>query len=509
MVKASSRRDLLVRAAAMAGAALSPTLWTPSPARARTPDDPFTLGVASGEPTPDGMVLWTRLAPRPLDPDGGLGPEPIIVAWEVFEDEALRRPALAGRTLAVAEAAHAVHVEVAGLSPGREYWYRFHAAGHASAVGRTRTAPPADEATPGVRFAFGACQKYEAGFYHAHRQLAADAPDLVLFLGDYVYEQAATDRGVRRHPEFEACDLAGYRLRYAVYKSDPNLQAAHAVAPWMVIWDDHEVENDYSGDHGREEADPEAFLARRAAAYQAYYEHMPLRRRSRPVGPQMLLHRTLDWGRLAQFQFLDTRQHRTPAPPSMSKRLIQDCADRRDPTRSMLGASQEGWLLETLSNSQARWNLLAQQYLMAEMCVPGGWYSSDAWDGFPVCRQRIVERWRDARVSNPVALGGDIHTFVAGQIGPRRGAPPIATEFVGGSLTSKGRDSSLVRMVKNANPHLKFADSAFRGYGLVDLTEKAATVTFRAVNNVKAPDSAVHDLARFVVEDGRAGVVNA
>lgn len=509
MVTFSSRRDVIVRAAALAGAALTPALWASGPARAHLADYPFALGVASGEPAPDGAVLWTRLAPRPLDPDGGMPPEPVVVNWEVFADEALRRPVTQGRAIAVPEAAHSVHVELAGLEPGREYWYRFNAAGQASPVGRMRTAPQPGSQVERLRLAFGSCQKYEAGFYAAHRALAADAPDLVVFLGDYIYEGAATERGVRRHPGPEAADLAGYRIRYGAYKSDPDLQAAHAAAPWMVIWDDHEVENDYAADQNRGGVPPAEFLKRRAAAYQAYYEHMPLRRRCRPVGPQMLLHRTLDWGGLAQIQFLDTRQHRTRSEGRISKRLISECPERSAPQRSLLGAAQEAWLMEQLSSTQARWNLLAQQYVMGELKLPGGWYNGDGWDGFPANRRRILERWRDARTPNPIALGGDLHTFVAGELGLSREGPPIGAEFAGSSLSSKGYDRTVVKMVRGANPHIKFADPSLRGYGLAEITPKRFEVTFRAVENARVPVSPVRDLARFVVEDGEPGVKRA
>ena len=504
-----NRRDLLLRAAGMAGTALTTALWASGPARARLAEHPFALGVASGEPAPDGAVIWTRLAPRPLEPDGGMPPEPVAVGWEVFDDEACRRLALSGLTVAAPEAAHSIHVELTGLRPGREYRYRFHAGGQASPVGRLRTAPQAGSKAERLRLAFGSCQKYEAGFYAAHRALAADAPDLVLFLGDYIYEGAATDRGVRRHPGAEAKDLAGYRIRYGAYKSDPDLQAAHAAAPWMVIWDDHEVENDYAGEQNRGGVPAAEFLRRRAAAYQAYYEHMPLRRRCRPVGPQMLLHRTLDWGGLAQVQFLDTRQHRTRSEGRISKRLIAECAERSAPDRSLLGKAQERWLMDQLSSTEARWNLLAQQYVMGELKLPGGWFNGDGWDGFPANRRRILERWRDARTPNPIALGGDLHTFVAGDLGLSRDGPPVGSEFAGSSLSSKGYDRTLVRMIRGTNPHIKFGDPSVRGYGLADITAQQFAVTFRAVENAKVPDSPVTDLARFVVEDGEAGLKRA
>jgi alkaline phosphatase D len=507
------RRQLLARAAVLAGSALLPGAWTPAMAQARLIEDPFGLGVASGEPAADGMVLWTRLAPRPLQPDGGMGRAPVEVRWQVADDPELRRVVRSGSVRAVSEAGHSVHVEVAGLRPDREYWYRFTAGGHASPVGRTRTAPARGAEVGRLRLAYGSCQKYEAGFWGAYDHLVADEPDLVLFLGDYIYEQAPTANGVRRHPNPEPMDLAGYRVRYGAYKSDPKLQAAHAAAPWMVVWDDHEVENDYGGDQDRANTDPAAFLRRRAAAYQAYYEHMPLRRRSIPVGPRMLLHRSLDWGRLAQLQLIDTRQHRPhrTCDAQSDGKAIPDCPERTDPARSLLGAAQERWLMQTLASSGARWNLLAQQYLMGEVERPrpdGRLYSNDGWSGYAQTRRRILEQWRDARVSNPVVLGGDIHCFIAGDLALERGKP-IASEFVGGSISSLGATNADMQRFKAANPNLKFTEGEHRGYGRVDITPSGCDVTFRAVESALVPTSPVQDLARFHLEAGRPGLHHA
>ena len=510
----TSRRRLLARAALIAGAALTPGAWRSAVAQTRLPDDPFALGVASGEPAPDGMVLWTKLAPRPLEPAGGMSPAPVAVRWEVAHDAGFRRVAARGAALAVAEAGHSVHVEVAGLRPGRDYFYRFTAAGHASPIGRTRTAPPPGASVDRLRFAFASCQKFESGYYGAYRHLVEDDPDLVLFLGDYIYEQAATNAGVRRHPGAEPVDLAGYRLRYGAYKSDPELRAAHACAPWMVIWDDHEVENDYGGDQDQPETDPVSFLRRRAAAYQAYYEHMPLRRSSLPVGPQMQLYRSLDWGRLAQFQLVDTRQHRPrrTCEALADGKSIPDCPERTDPARSLLGAPQERWLMDTLAGSQARWNLLTQQYVMGELerIAPTGErrYSNDGWGGYAQTRGRILQQWRDAKVANPIALGGDIHTFIAGDLGLERGRP-IGSEFVGGAISSLGAENAAMARLAANNPHIKFTEGETRGYGRVDLSRSECRVTFRGLESALVPRSPIRDLARFTVEAGRAGLQRA
>lgn len=496
----------------MAGAALSPGAWTPAVAQTRLAEYPFKVGVASGEPLPDGVVLWTRLVTDPQALGAGMGGAPVRVGWEIAEDERLKKVVRRGQVLAVAEAGHSVHVEVAGLKPDRAYWYRFTAGGHASPVGRTRTAPEPGARADRLRIAYGSCQKWESGYYAAHAHLVEDDPDVVLFLGDYIYEKAATDDGVRKHPTVIAQDLASYRQRYAWYKADENLQAAHAVAPWVVTWDDHEVSNDYGGDQDRSNPPPSQFLKRRAAAYQAYYENMPLRRSVKPVGPDMRLYRSLDWGRLARLTLIDDRQyraHRSCDLQSKEKLIPASCPERTDPKRSMLGEVQESWLTEQFSTTPARWNLLGQQTLMNEIITPDQRVSNDGWDGYAQTRQRVLEGWRDHKVSNPVALGGDVHCFFAGDLALERGGKPIASEFVGGSVTSLGRSREIVQGMLAITPSLKFGDGQTRGYGRVDLSAKTCEVTFRGLENALLPKSPIRDLAKFVVEDGEAGLKNA
>lgn len=509
----ASRRRLLFQAAALAGAALSPAAWTSAVAQTRLADNPFRVGIASGEPLPDGVVLWTRLVTDPQAMGGGMDPAPVEVGWEVAEDEGLRRIVQRGRALAVAEAGHSVHVEVQGLRPDRRYFYRFTAGGHASAVGRTRTAPTPGARIDRLRIAYGSCQKWESGYFPAHAHLAAEDPDLVLFLGDYIYERAAsTKEVVRPHPPVEASDLASYRQRYAWYKADADLQAAHAAAPWLMMWDDHEVSNDYGDDQDRSNPPPAQFLLRRAAAYQAYFENMPLRRTARPVGPNMRLYRTLDWGQLARLAVIDDRQHRAHRScdaQSDGKMIPAACAERSDPQRSMLGAPQESWLQRQFTATPARWNLLGQQTLMTEVISPDGRVSNDGWNGYAQTRRRILEGWRDHKVANPVVLGGDVHTFFAGDLALEPEGKPIASEFVGGSIASLGASKAEVGGMMTINPRLKFGDGDTRGYGRVDITRKACTVTFRGVESALVRASPIRDLAKFVVEDGEAGLKRA
>lgn len=489
-----------------------------------TGDYPFTLGVASGEPWPDGMVLWTRLAPRPLEPNGGMPPRRTAVRWDVAHDERFTRIVRSGMAYADPAAAHSVHVEVAGLRPGRSYFYRFIAGGEGSPVGRTRTAPLRSAAVERLRFCFGSCQKYEAGHYAAWTHVVAADPELIVFLGDYIYENAPTDDGVRRHVNPEPFDLAGYRVRYASYKLDPLLQAAHAAAPWLTTWDDHEVANDYADALDEHNSDPATFLLRRAAAYQAYWEHLPLRSSAHPSGPNARMYHTLDWGRLAQFQIIDDRQYRGSRacqPPELlpaHKQYlvnVQDCPQRHDPTRTMLGTAQENWLLDRLGTTQARWNLLAQQTLMtpfrqidsAHPEAGAVLHAADRWEGYPAARDRIFRRWAEAKTPNPIVLSGDIHAFTATDIRhpDRPDGPPIAAEFVGGSITSLYHHAQFHEEAR-LNPGFHFAENEVRGFGQVELAQGKAVVQFRGLADARDPLSKVSTIASFEVEAGRGGI---
>lgn len=517
----STRRQFVAGAALAAPAVFGVRSWARGPLGLA---NPFTLGVASGDPWPDGMVLWTRLAPRPLEADGGMPPVAVPVRWQVAEDERFARIVREGTVRAEPDAAHSVHVEVTGLRPDRRYVYRFLADGTASPVGRTRTAPARGAAVDRLRLCFGSCQKYEVGHYAAWTHAVADDPDLILFLGDYIYEGAPNPKALRPHLNPEPVDLAGYRVRYATYKSDPLLQAAHAAAPWASIWDDHEVANDYAGEWDQRNGDPATFLARRAAAYRAYWEHMPLRRAAHPSGSAMRLYRTLDWGRLAQFQLIDDRQYRGPracqpaALPDGRRPYVSDvpdCPDRHDPARSMLGVTQDRWLLDALGGTRAQWNMLAQQTLMTPFKVfdeahperGATLHPIDRWEGYPASRDRIFRRWAEARTSNPIVLSGDIHAFTAADIRhpDRREGAPIAAEFVGGSVTSLNGHPQWREEVK-VNPGVRFAEYQTRGYARIDLSPKGCDVAFRGLADARDPRSAVSDIARFAVEPGRGGI---
>jgi alkaline phosphatase D len=473
--------------------------------------DPFYLGVASGYPSPDGVVLWTRLG-------AVLDPVPVPVRWEIAADEAMKSIIFSGETTADAAWAHSVHVEVKGLSPERWYWYRFMTAGAQSAVGRTRTAPAPDAAGPRLRFAFASCQQYEQGYFSAYRHIAADAPDLVAFLGDYIYESTWGRDHVRKHDAAEPYTLGDYRARYALYRSDPDLQAAHAACPWILTWDDHEVDNDYADDRPEDGMERAPFLERRAAAYRAYYEHMPLPDRMRPKGPDMRIHTHLDWGRLARFHILDTRQYRSwQACPRKGRRGgsntidIEQCEPLPRPGRSMLGRAQERWLEQNLGESSAAWNVLAQTTPMAQFDTkpgPGRRAWTDGWDGYPAARQRLLETMVAKKTRNPVVLGGDVHSFNVNQLKldfDDPASPVVASEFVGTSVTSQAWSQDRLDRYRPDNPHMLLVDSRYRGYVRADITPQRMAVDLRAMDSVATPDAACTTLGSYVVENGRPG----
>jgi alkaline phosphatase D len=481
-------------------------------ARSQPLRDPFTIGVASGDPTPDGMVLWTRLAPRPLADDGlgGMPSRPVEVEWELATDERFQRIARRGSSTAVPQDAHSVHVELAGLSPGREYFYRFRAVGHLSSLGRTRTTPAPTALDPALTMCFACCSQYEHGWFTAYRRLAAEHPDVILHLGDYQYEYgahyyAAPSGNVRNHVGPEAQTLANYRQRYAQYKTDPDLQAAHAVAPWLAVFDDHEVNDNWAGDVP-EKPQPD-FLARRAAAFAAYYENMPLRRSAMPYGASMQLYRRRHWGALVTFHMLDTRQYRGDQP--CGDRFNSDCPQRTDPTRSITGVEQEKWLLDGFQRSRARWDVLGQQVFFSQLDLtpgPARGFNLDSWDGYAGNRDRIIAGLRHSPVRNAVVLTGDIHSHWAAEVRERFDDPSsasVGTELVTSSITSGGDGSETdphVTAILAENPHIRFFNNR-RGYVRTRITPSELRADFQVVPFVSRPDAAVQTRASFLVPD--------
>jgi alkaline phosphatase D len=489
--------------------------------------DPFSLGVASGAPRPDGFVLWTRLAPEPLSANpstpGGMTGGDVAVAYEIASDEAMRDVVRRGTSNAEAEFGWSVHADIAGLEPGRPYWYRFMCGDAVSRVGRAMTSIATAAPLERMRFGFVSCANYERGYFSAYRHLADENPDLVLFLGDYFYEYVEQNRPtVRTHSDgIEAATLPTYRNRYAQYRLDGDLQRLHAVSPALVTWDDHEVSNDYAGKWSQFDDEPELFLRRRAAAYQAFYEHMPVRPiLSRPDGPVMRIYDRFTFGNLLEVSMIDGRQYRSReacyGPPGKLRGHAEtdaNCPERRAEGRTMLGFAQEQWLGLGLARSRAKWNVIAQDVLMAQLREkqPDGsfGYWTDDWNGYPASRQRLLQHIARTKVANPVVIGGDIHAFFANDLrldfdDPK--SPVVATEFVGTSITSDAAPYEMFAAFLPDNPHVRFFESRKRGYVSVDVDTRQMTARMQVVSDVADPKATVSTLRTFAVENGKPGV---
>jgi alkaline phosphatase D len=506
----------LARLAALA--AVVPNDWRIT-FRPRFPDEPFQLGVASGDPTPTGAVIWTRLAPRPLEPEGGMAGARVVVTWEVAEDEGFRQVVKRGRATAAHELSYSIHVDVDGLAADRWYFYRFLAGDATSPVGRLRTTPAPGAVTP-LRFAVASCQHYEDGLYTAFRHMAAEELDLVTHLGDYIYEYAGLEPGgasrrVRQHAGLEIRTLDDYRRRHAQYKSDPLLQAAHARCPWVVTWDDHEVDNNYAAGIGENRMESEEQVrARRAAGYQAWWEHQPARVPRARSWADLAITRTLDWGSLARFWVLDTRQFRSDQPCGDGTQNVP-CGNWADPGQTLLGATQERWLTDGLGASRARWQVLAQQIMVAPFDGQPGEgtrVSMDQWSGYPVARDKLLGAIAQRAANRTVVLTGDIHSSWVNEIGSSfstPGAPVVAAEFVATSISSEGDGTDRSPYVTDAllseNPHVKW-HHARRGYIACTVTPEAWRAEFRTVPFVTRPDAPLETASRWRVTRGRAGV---
>ncbi|GAA4700797.1 alkaline phosphatase D family protein [Phytohabitans rumicis] len=511
-----SRRTLIAGGVAVGAAAA--TLPGAAAAAANGPlrTDPFTLGVASGDPDHDGFVLWTRLAPQPLAEDGlgGMPDRVVPVQWELAADERFRHVVRRGVKLARPQTAHSVHIELNGLLPGREFFYRFKAERYVSPIGRTRTAPAPWTLGGALAMAFVSCSQYEHGYFTAYRRLAEEMPDLVLHLGDYQYEYTKDTYNIpggnpRDHEGPETETLANYRQRHAQYKADADLQAAHAAAPWLVVWDDHEVDNNWA-DEVPENTQPN-FLARRAAAFQAYWENMPLRRSSIPQGIDMQLFRRVHWGRLATFHMLDTRQYRDDQGCGDGYKA---CPAAVDPARSITGAEQEAWLLDGFRRSSARWDILGQQVFFAQRdnnAGPATVTSQDSWDGYVASRDRITRGWLAAGVRNTVVLTGDVHAHWASDLKLDYADPTsrtVGTELVCSSVSSTGNGADsdpATHPFLSINPHLRFYNNQ-RGYVLTKIAADRLDADFKVVPYVTTPGAPVYTRASFAVEDRVPGL---
>ena len=476
-------------------------------APARFASDPFALGVASGEPASDGFVIWTRLVGEIL-PAG-----PIGVGWELAEDEGFKRIVHHGDYSAIPELGHSVHVELKGLRPGRPYWYRFLAGDAVSRAGRSLTLP---NRASRLRCALVSCQNWDHGYFTAYRDMQQQNLDLVLHVGDYIYERSWGEPPfARAHGLAEAVDLASYRARHAKWKTDPDLQAAHAALPFVASWDDHEVANDYAGLASGQGQPADAFARRRAQAYQAYFEHMPLRPSMLRADGGVDLYRRFQWGELASLHVLDTRQYRDDqacaVPGELSGRALRDCPQLRDPARSLMGASQEAWLYRGLQQESARWSVIAQQLLFSQLDLddaPGLASWSDFWDGYRANRDRLLQGEQQPSVRNALMLGGDIHSFWAADVKAdfdRPGSPTVASEFVTTSLASRNPEAARFGNVRANNPHVQAVDLHGSGYLLLDFDKERVRADLRMVDDLNRADSDCHTRHSLVVVQGSPG----
>ena len=511
-----NRRSFIAASSSLAAAALWSSCSLGRALRnSKLSDYPFQLGVASGDPDPFGVVLWTRLAPRPLD-RGGMPQLPIEVSWQIAEDARMVKVVQKGTVTARPEWAHSVHVEVNGLRSDRWYWYQFKAGSEVSPVGRTRTMPMADAVPHRMRFAFASCQHFETGYFTAYEHMVREDLDFVVHLGDYIYEGGGIPLRVRRHvgPVLES--LADYRNRHAQYKTDAALQSMHAAAPWIVTWDDHEFANNCAGAISEDPSVmPEDYLKRRAHAYQAYYEHMPLRRSSLPNGSDMQLYRSIAFGKLAQFFVLDTRQYRTDQPCGDGNK--PPCDGVYDPKATLLGERQRNWLLDGLGQSSSNWNVLAQQVMMARVDrTPGETvaHSMDQWPGYEMERRQLLRYIHEQNISNAVVLTGDIHSNWANNLIADFDAldsKTVATEFVGTSISSGGdgaREPKDLEKLLSENPFVKF-HNAERGYVRCEVTPKEWKSDYQVVEYVSRKGAPLRTRASFVVESERPGLQKA
>jgi alkaline phosphatase D len=498
----------------------------------RFADYPFALGVASGDPAPDGFVIWTRLAPRPAEQHYGMPRQPMIVQWEVAAEDGFTTILAKGEALASPELGHSVHVEVAGLSPDRVWFYRFRIAGHVSTTGRSRTLPLPGARVDRLRFVVAGCQHYEHGYYTAWRHIAQEPVDFVFHYGDYIYE--TNEKGAdqlsiqghpypraRRHNNDEPYSLDDYRQRYAQYKTDPDLQAAHAAAPWWVSLDDHEVDNDWADRWDQDGTPPEVFLYRRAAAFQAYYEHMPLRRSSMPVGPRMQMYRSARYGDLLGAFVLDTRQFRSDqigeeARIAGGEKLAAMTPAAYDPARTMMGAAQEQWLFDGLARSPTRWNLIAHQVMLMHLSMRGAGdargYNMDRWSGYMHSRRRLLSHIDRACPGNVVTISGDAHRHYAGDVmqdehAPGGGKKIITTEFLGTSISSGADGMGDLNAAQQLadNPALK-ATIDRRGYVLCDVGRDVWHTQMKVLDRVTTQGGRLSTFASFAVERGHPGV---
>ncbi len=538
------RRRFVQGVGATAGLFAAPAILGGLRADAGAFNDPlFALGVASGDPGAHSVVLWTRLAPDPLN-GGGMADASVLVRWQVAADLGMANVIRSGTTIALPRNGHAVHVIAPGLPSDSWFYYRFEALGEFSRVGRTRTFPSRRDVVAQMRFAMASCQDFRDGFYPAYRDMAEQELDFVVHVGDYIYENGPRGNPIaegRNHVNEEVFTVEDYRDRYALYRLDPNLQEAHARFPFIVTWDDHEVDNNYAGLIAEEDgpAQGEAFVDRRRNAYRVYSETMPLRPANRKHGPHMRLFRKLRFGDLADIHVLDTRQFRTDQPaedgfgstdpdsllaePLLGETLFDDTGIL-DPSATMLGKQQERWLTRNLVRSRATWNILAQQVMLGQWNLTEAArlstlaqlppdtppeqreaidnllrriddiFNVDAWDGYLAARRRLFDVLARVRPSNPVVLSGDIHSAWGINLLDDFTNPNseiLAAEFVCTAISAtfdaldpRPADAVVRASVLADNPQVEFFNGLFRGYCLCDVDQTRWRTTYRAAGTL-------------------------
>jgi alkaline phosphatase D len=506
------RRDFLLDVARLAAlTAVVPNDWRVI-LRPRLADDPFQLGIASGDPTPTSVMLWTRLAPRPQEPEGGMTGQRVGVNWEVANDEGFSQIVKKGRATAAPELSYSIHIDVDGLDPDRWYFYRFAVADATSPVGRLRTTPASTTTKP-LRFAFCSCNHYEQGLYTAFQHMSREEIDLVTHLGDYIYEYAPIAGRARLHTGLEVRTLDDYRRRYALYKADPMLQAAHLRCPWVVTWDDHEVDNNYAGSVSENEMDADEHVReRRAAAYQAWWEHQPVRVPRARSWADLNITRAIDWGALARFWVLDSRQYRSNQ--ACGDGIVKvPCGDWASPARTLLGAPQERWLGQGMAASRSRWQVLANQTMLASVdsaVGPDVVESMDSWSGYPSAQSRMVSAIAETARNRTVVITGDNHANWVNEIRTRgKTGTQVATEFLGTSITSGGdgaeRSTWFSDAVAAENPQVKWQNNR-RGYVVCEVAPDTWRAEYRTVEYVSRPDAPLQTPSKWRLTQGRPGV---
>ena len=481
----------------------------PLAAGVKFPRNPFTLGVASGDVTADSVVLWTRLAPEPLAADGGIKDNAIPVRWEIFQDKIMQRPIRQGEELAIPQLAHSVHVDVQGLSPSQEYWYRFSVGTHTSETGRTRTLPAVIGQPESIRFVTASCQNYTHGYFVAYDHIIADDPDFVVHLGDYIYDTSYDETFRKHETEAMPVTLTDFRRRHALYKTDEHLKRAHARLPFFSTLDNHDAVID---------VDP-AGMARRAAAYQAWYEHMPTRGYGKPGDNRFQLSRTVRLGKLAQINLLDTRQFRTEQslcgdsdPAYGFGNYRPRCPEMFAEERSMLGQEQEHRLMQSILNNTATWNVIASSSVFSPFRLnidKKTFRYVGSWDAFPANRDRVVSAINRSKTGQAIILSGDMHSFWAidGAQSTEAAERIPVVEFVASSISANWPEIMAKPITDNLvrNPQIKFYEPDKRGYLLHEVSATEWQTTARALHDVKDERSKAVDLARFVVENGKPG----